>query len=422
MPRLTAVDAQWFWMSAKIPNDQFLIYAFDGDAPIGPDLLAGLRTRAAACEDLTLRVVDDCALRYPRWESGPVLPEQIVVHPDACSWSECLDAVAGLADHQLDPRAAAWRLHLFGPITGAPTGHATVTVAVLQMLHSLADGTRSAKLGGWLFGREEPIEPLPAPSRGSRVLRGIRAARAQRELTADIDAGRVTVPPPPRPPLLTNTAPSGPRRLRFLVTDRAALSSVSTVTVGALLAIGAALAEHLRQRGVDPADLAAEAPMANPWIRESRNHFRSVGIGLHPDEPIALRAERIVAQFRAAAIRGQHPAAEASAAASATVPAALLRWGVGKFDAGARSPAVTGNTVVSSVNRGPADLRLGTAPVVLTAGFPALSPMMGLTHGVYGIGDTIVVAVHASDSVMTEAQLDDYVDTLTRALATGEAH
>ncbi len=28
---LTAADAQVYWMSAKIPNDSFLLYAFDGD-------------------------------------------------------------------------------------------------------------------------------------------------------------------------------------------------------------------------------------------------------------------------------------------------------------------------------------------------------------------------------------------------------
>ena len=28
--RLAAVDAQTYWMSAKIPNDQFLLYGFEG--------------------------------------------------------------------------------------------------------------------------------------------------------------------------------------------------------------------------------------------------------------------------------------------------------------------------------------------------------------------------------------------------------
>ncbi len=29
-----AVDAQFYWMSAKLPNDQFLLYAFDVE-PVG---------------------------------------------------------------------------------------------------------------------------------------------------------------------------------------------------------------------------------------------------------------------------------------------------------------------------------------------------------------------------------------------------
>lgn len=79
-----------------------------------------------------------------------------------------------------------------------------------------------------------------------------------------------------------------------------------------------------------------------------------------------------------------------------------------------RSATVTGNTVVSSVNRGAADLRFGAATVALTAGFPGLSPMMGLTHGVHGIGDTVAVSVHAADSAIGD--IDAYVERLAREL------
>ena len=75
---------------------------------------------------------------------------------------------------------------------------------------------------------------------------------------------------------------------------------------------------------------------------------------------------------------------------------------------------VIGNTVVSSVNRGAADLSFGGAPVVLTAGYPALSPMMGLTHGVHGIGDTVAISVHAAESAIGD--VDAYVDRLDAAL------
>ena len=29
--RLAAVDAQMYWMASAIPNDQFLVYGFDGE-------------------------------------------------------------------------------------------------------------------------------------------------------------------------------------------------------------------------------------------------------------------------------------------------------------------------------------------------------------------------------------------------------
>ena len=105
----------------------------------------------------------------------------------------------------------------------------------------------------------------------------------------------------------------------------------------------------------------------------------------------------------------------AASRAFAVMPAPLLRWGVAQFDPTVRSPTVTGNTVVSSVNRGPADLRFGDAPVVVTAGYPALSPMMGLTHGVHGIGDTVAVSVHAAESAIGD--VDEYVARLDAALS-----
>ena len=75
---------------------------------------------------------------------------------------------------------------------------------------------------------------------------------------------------------------------------------------------------------------------------------------------------------------------------------------------------MSGNTVVSSVNRGPADLNFGGARVVLTSGYPALSPMMGLTHGVHGIGDAIAISVHASASALPD--IDAYLALLDAAL------
>ncbi|MBN9636878.1 MAG: DUF1298 domain-containing protein, partial [Actinobacteria bacterium] len=99
---------------------------------------------------------------------------------------------------------------------------------------------------------------------------------------------------------------------------------------------------------------------------------------------------------------------------TAAVPARLLRWGTAQFDVHARSATVAGHTVVSSVNRGSADLTFGGCPVLMTAGFPALSPMMGLTHGVHGIGESVTISVHASPSALPD--VDSYVERLSAVL------
>jgi hypothetical protein len=154
--------------------------------------------------------------------------------------------------------------------------------------------------------------------------------------------------------------------------------------------------------------------MAKSGVRQAHNHFGNVGVGLYPELEFDERVARIAGDLARRRRRAAHPAMLAANRASAAVPAFLLRWGVAQFDPYARSPTVTGNTVVSSVNRGAADLHFGEAPVVLTAGYPGLSPMMGVTHGVHGIGDTIAVSVHAAQSAIGD--VDVYVDRLASAL------
>ena len=47
--RLSAVDAQTYWMSAKIPNDTVLLYGFDG-VPADPDTaIEEIAQRARGC-------------------------------------------------------------------------------------------------------------------------------------------------------------------------------------------------------------------------------------------------------------------------------------------------------------------------------------------------------------------------------------
>ncbi|HET7667119.1 MAG TPA: DUF1298 domain-containing protein, partial [Mycobacterium sp.] len=377
--RLSAVDAQTYWMSAKIPNDQFLLYAFAGVPAELEQAVARIRQRARLSSELTLRIEDRNRLAYPAWVRCGVEDDQLAVHePADTSWAGCLTEVAGLAEHQLDPRRTAWRLHVFPSVERVPlTGSGTV--AVLQATHALGDGIRSSALAAWLFGRPEVVPPVPAPPpfRGAALPRlAFVAARAHRQLVRDTDAGLVPPQADLRPALRCNARPDGAHNIRTVIRNRAAVPG-PTVTVGVLAAVSTALAAHLRGLGDDPTALGAEVPMAKAGVRKAHNHFGNVGIGLYPELDVAGRIARIVEDMAERRRRAAHPAMLAASRASASVPAALSRWGVKQFDPTLRSPTVTGNTVVSSVNRGPADLRFGELPVVLTAGSPGLSPMMG---------------------------------------------
>jgi hypothetical protein len=414
--RLSAVDAQTYWMSAKIPNDQFLLYAFAGVPSELEQALHVIRQRAVGSTELRLRIAERNALSYPAWVAAEVRQDQFVMHDLADnSWAGCLAAVAGLAEHQLDPRQAAWRLHVFTPVDGVP-GAAVGTVAVLQAAHAFGDGIRSSALAALLFGRVEnvPLVPAPPPFRGAALpYRAFLSARAHRQLMRDTDAGLVPPQADSRPALRSNARPDGVRSIRTVIRNRAQLAG-PTVTVGVLAAVSTALSGHLRELGDDSSTLGAEVPMAKAGVRQAHNHFGNVGIGLYSELGFEERAARIVEDLAQRRRRAAHPAMLAASRASAAVPAPLLRWGVKQFDPTLRSPTVTGNTVVSSVNRGPADLRFGELPVVVTAGYPGLSPMMGLTHGVHGIGDTIAISVHAAESAIGD--IGAYVERLQNAL------
>ncbi|MBB2773554.1 MULTISPECIES: WS/DGAT domain-containing protein [Mycolicibacterium] len=412
--RLAAVDAQNLWMSAKMPDDQFLVYGFAGLPGDLPGTIAAILERARSCGELRLRVRDRGRLRYPEWVDGGVDDAQVRTHA-ADDWSECLAAVTALTGDQLDARTAAWRLHVFSPVRAIPGVEGAGTVAVVQVSHALADGLRSAALAAWLFGRPAPVDAVTvAPWESATLpLRAVSAARAHRQLMRDVTAGTVAAQAGSRPALRSNARPDGARDLRTVVRRRADLPT-GTVTVSVLAAVSRALADHLRELGDDPSTLGAEVPMASPGPRRAHNHFGNVGVGLHPDLPHAERSSRIAAELAQRRQRAAHPAMRAATLASAAVPAPLMRWGVAAFDPTVRSPTAIGNTVVSSVHRGAADLHFGGAPVVLTTGCPSLSPMQGLTHGVHGIGDTVAVSVHAAESAVGD--IDAYVDRLAAAL------
>lgn len=412
---MAAVDAQFYWMSAKIPNDQFLLYAFDGEPTDRSRAIEQMCQRAGACPDLTMRVEDGRTLTYPRWVPATVGPAQVVGHDLAGrSWSDCLTAVVALAGDQLDVRQMPWRMHLFGPVLGIPGVAAAGTVAVMQVAHALADGVRASAMAAWLFGRDAPVPVVQRPRAGFLPWRAVEAAGTHRRLVRDIRAGLLAPGAGSRPLLPTNARPGGARSVRTLVRHRSQMPG-PTVTVAVLSAVSTALSDLL---GGPPESLGAEVPMAKQSVRQAHNHFGNIIVGLYPGLQPEARVGRIAKDLGNGRRRFEHPATRASDRAFAAVPAPLLRWGVSRFNPDVRPPQVAGNTVVSSVHRGAGDLSFGDAPVVLTAGYPALSPLMGLTHGVHGIGETVAISVHAAESAFHSAgaDIDAYVRLLDTAL------
>ena len=414
--RLTAVDAQMFWMSARMPNDTFLLYGFDGvpadlDAAIG-QLIANARTSP----DLSRRVDDSSRWQYPVWVHQEVGAAQFTVHelPDT-SWVGCLAAVSALVGQQLDPTVMSWRLHLFPGVRGVPGVEGEGTVAVLQITHTLGGGGRTCGPASVMFGGSAVVAPVtPVHAHPALLLwRSVQATRAYRQLVADTEAGLVPPPAAPCTPLRTNDNPAGTQLMRTLVRDRDQLAG-ATVTVAALSAISQALSGQLDALGVPVGALGAEVTMAKPGPRQAYNHFGTVGVGLHPQLPVERRMDAIAADLAARRQRAAHPAMRASERAFDATPAPLLRWGIGQFDPSVRSATVTGNTVVSSVNCGAADFVLGGRPVRLAAAFPGLSPMVGITHCVTGVGSTITLSVYAAESAIGD--IDAYLDRLEAAL------
>jgi hypothetical protein len=408
--RLTAVDAQSFWMSAKIPNDTFLVFGFAGVPADPAAAIDDVTGRAAAIPELAVRIDDGSPLLYPHWVGVGVADDQVVMR-EAATWAEVMAATVTLVDDQLAAEERAWRLFVFPAVDGVPGVTGPGTAVVLQISHALGGGGRTALTAALMFGRDgvlphvDPLHVNPA----LLPLLGFRAGRAQRQLVADTEAGAVPPPTAPFPLLRTNNRPEGACGMRTIVRSKERLRG-TTVTVAALSAIAEALPDHLGDR---PDRLGAELMVAKSGPRRAYNHFGAAGVDLHPGLPADARAERITSDIAARRERAAHPAMWAQTLAVAATPAPLLRWGVSQFDPDVRAPSVSGNTVVSSVNGGAADYAFGGVPVASLAAFPGLSPMMGLTHCVCGVGDTITLSVYAAESAIGD--VDAYVERLDAA-------
>ncbi len=453
------VDAEMYWLSSKVRSDQFLLFAFDAAGRAVDD--AELLARARAIPVLN-QVVRETIwnLDYPRWVPARAASSQIVTRASGQTFVQVLDDVAHrLVDAQVVPTREAWRLHLYPDVTEAPDAGGPCNVAVLQVSHALADGRGATSLARQLFAPPQNRPGAPTDRRiadqfpltggfGGRVSRfasrvGRIAGRVGRfrgrvgldAAVLDAAGGLVRLPmqvggiavrgrrayrlsraeptarlPAPAGP--ANTDPGEYRQLRVLIVDAADLRIAKhSVTVGAIMVIS----DAMRDAGLAPldGDVRIELTIARSSTI-AHNNFFNASIDAHTRvSDDAARAAAIAAEIDDAR-RGDAAAPRAAARyAEQATPALLMRWGTTAFDADATSETVAGHTVVSSVNRGAADLALAGGIVRFTAGFPALSRMQGLTHGVHGIGSRVALSVATSPQV---TDVDAHLDALSRTV------
>ncbi|MEU4316538.1 wax ester/triacylglycerol synthase domain-containing protein [Nocardia sp. NPDC024068] len=442
---LAPPDATMYWLSRRLPNDQFLLYCFAESTRTGAELRADLAKRHGSIPELGVRLREDpTGLAMPAWVPTEPDPSQFIEHTlERPTWPALLAALGDVVGTGVDATRQPWRLHVFRRIRDSPAPDDAVTVVVLQISHALVDGRGASDIARALFAAHpDPGDaadrpaPEPEPSIGAGVRRslaaavtlpaavvrtvgrGVRAGRAGSELAELTAAGAVPPPPPGYPPGPLNApAMVGGHAVRLLVCPAEKFRTPgASVTVVGLTAISMALQRYLRGRGAEVTRLAAQVPMAMPRRPGVRNNYRGLGVDLAAGEPDpSRRAAAIAAELANRRRRAAHPLLNVQDAVTEVVPPILLRRDVGRYPIDLVPAEITGHTVVSSVNRGPADLTFGGAPVRFTGGFPALGSVMHLTHGIHGLGPTVTLSLHADPQTVPD--LDHYAELLREACA-----
>lgn len=444
MADLALVDADMFWRSRLQATDQFLLYSFAAQADAtaaslaAPRLLDELRRRAHEMESLAVRVAPAPRdLGSPRWVPAPIVPGQFRHHRGPLTWEQCRRAVADSLTDSLDATDQTWRIHLYGPLSGVPRSRGPAWVVVFQVSHALADGRTASGIARELFGGEASVDAPPTGRAPGMTAATLGAAGVGLQLAAAVGLGLQAwrTPHPPEPtdraaakartpaPMratVFNREPGPDRRIDTITVSAAGLrSSGAAITVAVLLALGDAVADALDSRD---RTLAVELTVGrNPGEQDAapgkrrkalpRNNFWNHSIGLHLDiRNRDDRARAIADDIDAARRRGDSERRRAEARAAEMAPAVLRALAARQMPTIGATSQVAGLAVVSSVNRGPADLTFGGGRVLFTAGFPALSSAHALNVGVHGIGDAVTVSVLSSPSVVPD------VDRLVRVL------
>ncbi|WP_268810418.1 wax ester/triacylglycerol synthase domain-containing protein [Williamsia sp. Leaf354] len=446
----------WFGTSDAMPTDQYFLLAFatagPAAAPTWEKLVEVIADRSAAIPALNKRLAESPAgIDYPRWvhhaaDMGECV-HRLVDEDSTCStpeatrqWSTCVDRIEELLGSTLDATRTPWQLHIAPDVVGVPDVDGRATIVFVRFSHVLTDGLGGAALLRALFGRtphpadaeiaaaSEPHEPGAVGWRLRDVGRAFgRLVRLPSALVATAVAGRRSArssdsEDPPTAPLRRasiNTCGAGVRDVTVLpIPRRISASQRFTVTQLALCAASLATERLLIRRGEAPDSLAAAVPVAvregAQWLGDNRFATAVVGLGVASSTALD-RAEAIRSSLGAERRRLVSPDTITMLRLVESVPWPILSRYLRRGRArGVRTEFVPAHMSVTSVNCGDADMELSGAPAVMVAGFPCLSPDIGIGLGIYGLGTTVTLGVLTSPDAVPDA--DEYVDLLRSAL------
>lgn len=453
MSRLNIIDASFHYASKTFSRDQYVLLAFEqpeGRHLTFEEISTFIAERAGRIPELGKRIREIPGnLDYPRWIRDDALPSEKVTELRSDTWHELRSIVSGLVQHPVDAARAAWHVHVARNLDGVPHTNGRSTVVVFQVSHALVDGRGATHLARRLFGGAEP--PLDEPTThfsprsavpvaiGSALALPVRLAiariaawKARRDFAREHGSGPLDRDIP-RPAIRGNADPTTPRAVHVIACTpgQFAHSGVSVTTM-ALTAVGVATERYLREIGDDvPSTLNALVPMAlpedAPW--PAVNRVVNGTVDLHPDvDDLAERAARTRSSLSAGHAEVTDPLLLRWITAENRIPAPIhlaaqkRRRKAARATTGTPKTALSNVTVVS-VHRGESNLALCGAPAVFSGGFPMLGPARSLSHGFYGLGDTVTVCITACPDAFPDHEryaqiLENAVKDVTAACAT----
>ncbi|MGU3290974.1 wax ester/triacylglycerol synthase domain-containing protein [Williamsia sp. M5A3_1d] len=440
----------WFGTSDAMPTDQYFVLAFSNvgsaEGPAWEDLVDLIAARSTAIPALNKRLAESPAsIDYPRWLHHPADMDECLhrlVDEDRTAstpavtreWSTCVDEIERLLASTLDATRTPWQLHIATDVVGVPQVDGPATIVFVRFSHVLTDGLGGAALLRALFGRTprpddadvaadaEPRAPGALAWRVRDVGRALgRLLRLPVALVATAVAGRRSARPSdgPQPRVSINACGAGIRHVTVMpIPHEVSSSRRFTVTQLALCAASLATERLLVRRGEVPDSLAAAVPVAvrdaTPWVGANRFATAVVGLGIGSSDALD-RVETIRSSLGAERRRlGSRDTIRILRLAESVPWPILSRYLRRGRAQGAPSGSVPAHLSVTSVNCGDGDMELLGDPAVMVAGFPCLSPDIGIGLGIYGLGGDVTLGVLTSPDAVPDA--DEYTELLRTAL------